>query len=155
MTESVFRKRFVVLWVSFMVAAFVVSRGLLISGLNLETQRVIYQLLWLGTFIAAIVLYRRGSVADFAERERILAKANFGKIGVFSFFGSVFFLVMLAVGLGFGIWDARYESWKVWVGFFALAPINFGWMALTFLRIRNAHLRRMQGNRMKADSIRE
>jgi hypothetical protein len=143
MTESVFRKRFVQLWIGFTVVAVVISRVLLISTLGLEWQRMIYQAIWLGTVIAAIVLYRKGSVTDHAEREQIVARAKLGTENIFGFFGSVFFLGVLAVGLGLGIWDARYESWKFGVGMLAVAPINLWWMAMPFRSIRNAHLRRM------------
>jgi hypothetical protein len=144
MTEREFRKRFVLLWVGFTVTAVVVSRVLLISTLGLEIQRMIYQAIWLGTVVAAIVLYRKGSVMDHTERVQILAKAKLESKTKFSFFGSMLFLGVLTVGLGSGIWDARYESGKFGVGTLVVAPINLGWMTIPFLNIRNAHLRRTQ-----------
>ena len=102
MTESGFRKRFVLLWVGFTITAVVVSRVLLISRLGLETQRTIYQAIWLGTVATANILYSRGSVTDQGEREQILAKAKFENKGKFSLFGSMLFLGMLATGLGLG-----------------------------------------------------
>jgi hypothetical protein len=147
MTEKVFRKRFVLLWVGFTVTAIVVSRVLLMSGLGLESQRLIYKAIWLGTVIGAILLYRKGSVTDSAEREQILAKAKLESKSKFRLFGSVFFLGMLAVGLGWGIWDARYESWKFGLSMLLVAPINLWWMTIPFLQIRNRQLRRMQDAR--------
>ena len=152
MTEREFRKGFVLLWVGFTVTAIVVSRVLLISGLGLESQRIIYQAIWLGTVIVAVVLYRRGPVPDRAEREQVLAKPGAEIRSPFGFLGSVFFLGMLAVGLGMGIWDARYESWKFGACMLAVAPINLWWMRFPFLQIRNAKLRRMRDLGLEADS---
>jgi hypothetical protein len=152
MTERVFRKRFVLLWVGYTVIAIVVSRVLLISQLGVEWQRLIYQAIWLGTVIVAVVLYRRGPVPDRAEREQVLAKPGAEIRSPFGFLGSAFFLGMLAVGLGMGIWDARYESWKFGVCMLLIAPINLWWMTIPFLQIRNAKLRRMQDVGLEADS---
>ena len=144
MTERVFRKRFVQLWGGFTAVAFAVSRVLFVSGMGLEWQKLIYGTIWLGTVVAALVLYWRGSVTDHAEREQILAKAELENRGRFGFFNSMLALGMLAVGLGWGIWDARGESLAVASGLFGVSPFNLGFMAVPFLRIRNAHLRRMQ-----------
>ena len=144
MTERTFRQRFVQLWVGFAVVAFVVSRVLLMSRMGLESQKLIYETIWLGTVVAAIDLYRKGSVTDHAEREQILAKSELENKGKFGFFGSMLFLGILALGLGWGIWDARGEPLEVALSLFAVSPINLGFMAAPFLRIRNAHLRRMQ-----------
>ena len=144
MTERRFRQRFVQLWVGFTVMAFAVSRVLFMSRMGVEWQKLIYGMIWLGTVVAALVLYRRGSVTDHAEREQILAKAELQNKSKFGLFNSMLALGALAVGLGWGIWDARGESWAVASGLFGVCPINLGFMTVPFLRIRNAHLRRMQ-----------
>ncbi|HSY36444.1 MAG TPA: hypothetical protein VK814_11890 [Acidobacteriaceae bacterium] len=143
MTERAFRQRFVQLWGGFTVVAFAVSRVLFMSGMGLEWQKLIYGTIWLGTVVAALVLYRRGSVTDHAEREQILAKAELENRGRFGFFNS---MLALGAGSGFGmgIWDARGESLAVASGLFGASPFNLGLMIVPFLRIRNAHLRRMQ-----------
>jgi hypothetical protein len=145
MTEREFRHRFVQLWIGFTIGASVVSRVLLISGLGFETQGIIYQAIWLGTVVAAVVLYFKGSVTDRVEREQILSKARAESTSRWSLISAVILLGMLAAGLGFGLWESRYDiSWEGMAGFLAGLGMNFGLMAVTFLCIRNAQLRRMQ-----------
>jgi hypothetical protein len=152
MTERVFRKQFVLMWVGYTVTAIVVSRVLLISGLGLERQRILYQVIWLGTVVGAIVLYRRGSVTDHAVREQILGNAQGESKSTWRLVSAVVLLGLLAAVLGLGIWDVRSEWWGVVVAMIGGLGFNFLLMRSCFLSIRNAHLRRMQAKGQEANS---
>jgi fucose permease len=146
MTERVFRKRFLQLWLSFTIVGLLVARFLSITALRVESQKIVYLGIWLATVLVGVVLYFKGSVTNHLEREQILDDAHVKRPGWIVVSCSMFLVVIFQTSLALAIWTGRNAvSWTD----LALLPVgllvNLGFTAQVFVIVRNAHLRRMQG----------
>ena len=94
MTERLFRKRLLQLWLSFTVVGLLVARILSLTALRLPTQKAVFVGFWLSVLLAGVVLYFRGSVTEHAEREQILAEAHVKRPGWVVLFCSMFMLLI-------------------------------------------------------------
>jgi len=145
MTESVFRKRLLQLWLSFTVVGLLVSRILAVTTLRVATQKTVFVAIWLGALGCGVALYAKGSVTDHAEREQILKNAHVKGPGWVVLFCSMFMLLMMQASVALVIWTGRTStSWTD----LALLPVQLlfalGITARVFEIVRNAHLSRME-----------
>jgi hypothetical protein len=145
MTERVFRKRLLQLWLWFTFIGLLVARILSITALRIETQKIVFVGIWLAAELIGIVLYFKGSVTDHLERQQILEDAHVKRPGWVVVSCSMFLLVTFQMSLALAIWTGRTSvSWTD----LALLPVgllvNLGITAQVFGIVRNAHLRRMQ-----------
>jgi hypothetical protein len=145
MTESEFRKRLLQVWLSFTVMGLLVTRILSIAALKIESQRIIFLVIWLAAILIGVILYLKGSVTSHAEREQILEDAHVKRPGWVVLCCSMFLLVMMQLSLALVIWTGRAAvSWTD----IGLLPVRLllvlGITARVFEIVRNAHLSRMQ-----------
>lgn len=145
MTEMVFRKRLLQLWLSCTIVEALVARLLFISPLQIGAQKIVYSVIWLAAVLVGIAVYWRGSVTDSVERECILAKAHFERPSTLGLVCSWTLLALMPTALGFGIWESRDEiSWEGMLGFVAGVLANLAFTGGAFRIVRNDYLRRMQ-----------
>jgi hypothetical protein len=145
MTERLFRKRLLQLWLSFTVVGLLVARILSLTALRLPTQKAVFVGFWLSVLLAGVVLYFRGSVTEHAEREQILAEAHVKRPGWVVLFCSMFMLLMMQASVALLIWTTRTTS--SWTDL-ALLPVKLlfalGITVRVFEILRIADLRCMQ-----------
>ena len=145
MTERVFRKRLLLLWLWFTVIGLLVARILSITTFRIETQKIVFVGIWLAAELVGVVLYFKGSVTDHLEREQILEDAHVKRPGWVVVSCSMFLLVMFQMSIALVIWSSRTAVSWMDIG---LVPVKLlfalGITARVFEIIRNAHLRRMQ-----------
>jgi hypothetical protein len=144
MTEEVFRKRLGYVWLSFVIAAVLVSRFLTFSGLHAVMQKEIYLSFYLIALVVAIVFYRLAERdrSVFFPKPRYLQLRAPSKVGRFC---ARVFLLVLQAGLVNGIWDSRHEPIGLGLlGIVVGCSVNFVLTQVSFLTLRNEHLRSMQ-----------
>jgi len=145
MTERVFRKRLLLLWLWFTVIGLLVARILSITTFRIETQKIVFVGIWLAAELVGVVLYFKGSVTDPLEREQILEDAHVKRPGWVVVSCSMFLLVTFQMSMALVIWSSRTAVSWLDIG---LVPVKLLFaLAITarvFEIIRNAHLRRMQ-----------
>ena len=145
MTERVFRKRLLLLWLWFTVIGLLVARILSITTFRIETQKIVFVGIWLAAELVGVVLYFKGSVTDPLEREQILEDAHVKRPGWVVVSCSMFLLVMFQMSIALVIWSSRTAVSWLDIG---LVPVKLlvalGITLRVFEIIRNAHLRRMQ-----------
>ena len=145
MTERVFRKRLLLLWLWFTVIGLLVARILSITTFRIETQKIVFVGIWLAAELVGVVLYFKGSVTDHLEREQILEDAHVKRPGWVVVSCSMFLLVMFQMSMALVIWSSRTAVSWLDIG---LVPVKLlvalGITLRVFEIIRNAHLRRMQ-----------
>jgi len=145
MTERVFRKRLLLLWLWFTVIGLLVARILSITTFRIETQKIVFVGIWLAAELVGVVLYFKGSVTDHLEREQILEDAHVKRPGWVVVSCSMFLLVMFQMSMALVIWSSRTAVSWLDIG---LVPVKLlfalGITVRVFEIIRNAHLRRMQ-----------
>jgi len=145
MTERVFRKRLLLLWLWFTVIGLLVARILSITTFRIETQKIVFVGIWLAAELVGVVLYFKGSVTDPLEREQILEDAHVKRPGWVVVSCSMFLLVTFQMSMALVIWSSRTAVSWLDIG---LVPVKLlvalGITLRVFEIIRNAHLRRMQ-----------
>ena len=145
MTERVFRKRLLLLWLWFTVIGLLVARILSITTFRIETQKIVFVGIWLAAELVGVVLYFKGSVTDPLEREQILEDAHVKRPGWVVVSCSMFLLVMFQMSMALVMWSSRTAVSWLDIG---LVPVKLlfalGITVKVFEIIRNAHLRRMQ-----------
>jgi len=145
MTERVFRKRLLLLWLWFTVIGLLVARILSITTFRIETQKIVFVGIWLAAELVGVVLYFKGSVTDPLEREQILEDAHVKRPGWVVVSCSMFLLVMFQMSMALVMWSSRTAVSWLDIG---LVPVKLlvalGITLRVFEIIRNAHLRRMQ-----------
>ena len=145
MTERVFRKRLLLLWLWFTVIGLLVARILSITTFRIETQKIVFVGIWLAAELVGVVLYFKGSVTDHLEREQILEDADVKRPGWVAVSCSMFLLVMFQMSMALVMWSSRTAVSWLDIG---LVPVKLlvalGITLRVFEIIRNAHLRRMQ-----------
>jgi len=145
MTERVFRKRLLLLWLWFTVIGLLVARILSITTFRIETQKIVFVGIWLAAELVGVVLYFKGSVTDPLEREQILEDAHVKRPGWVVVSCSMFLLVMFQMSMALVIWSSRTAVSWLDIG---LVPVKLlfalGITVRVFEIIRNAHLRRIQ-----------
>jgi len=145
MTERVFRKRLLLLWLWFTVIGLLVARILSITTFRIETQKIVFVGIWLAAELVGVVLYFKGSVTDHLEREQILEDAHVKRPGWVVVSCSMFLLVMFQMSMALVMWSSRTAVSWLDIG---LVPVKLlvalGITLRVFEIIRNAHLRRMQ-----------
>ena len=145
MTERVFRKRLLLLWLWFTVIGLLVARILSITTFRIETQKIVFVGIWLAAELVGVVLYFKGSVTDHLEREQILEDAHVKRPGWVVVSCSMFLLVTFQMSMALVIWSSRTAVSWLDIG---LVPVKLlvalGITLRVFEIIRNAHLRRMQ-----------
>ena len=145
MTERVFRKRLLLLWLWFTVIGLLVARILSITTFRIETQKIVFVGIWLAAELVGVVLYFKGSVTDHLEREQILEDAHVKRPGWVVVSCSMFLLVMFQMSMALVMWSSRTAVSWLDIG---LVPVKLlfalGITVRVFEIIRNAHLRRIQ-----------
>ena len=145
MTERVFRKRLLLLWLWFTVIGLLVARILSITTFRIETQKIVFVGIWLAAELVGVVLYFKGSVTDPLEREQILEDAHVKRPGWVVVSCSMFLLVMFQMSMALVMWSSRTAVSWLDIG---LVPVKLlfalGITVRVFEIIRNAHLRRIQ-----------
>jgi len=145
MTERVFRKRLLLLWLWFTVIGLLVARILSITTFRIETQKIVFVGIWLAAELVGVVLYFKGSVTDPLEREQILEDAHVKRPGWVVVSCSMFLLVTFQMSMALVMWSSRTAVSWLDIG---LVPVKLlvalGITLRVFEIIRNAHLRRMQ-----------
>ncbi len=145
MTERVFRKRLLLLWLWFTVIGLLVARILSITTFRIETQKIVFVGIWLAAELVGVVLYFKGSVTDHLEREQILEDAHVKRPGWVVVSCSMFLLVMFQMSMALVIWSSRTAVSWLDIGLVPVKLLFALWITVrVFEIIRNAHLRRMQ-----------